>query len=995
MMIQNLIRTMAATMLLIQGGCSGNEPAPAPGDEESRFESADFGNNAGYYRGIPGAAPEKDAIVGEADGAPEAADPRTVEEGDIYRVLSDNLLLNFNSFRGLQVIDISEVRQPEIIGRLGVSATPVEMYVVGDFAYLLLNHWQTYYGRDGLQVEPWQGGLVLVVDLSDPRNPVEVARAQVEGNISTSRLTRGGGGQALYVASSRWDMEALTEIQSFSLSATGGLTSKGRLELGGSVGHVQATTEALLVSHNDWTTRAQSSTVTVVDITDPDGALGKSLDVRIAGRIARKAGMDLRDGILRLVSNSPGSPSLNHLETFDLRSGEARRVSHATFGEGDSLFASLFMDDRAFFVTYRRVDPFHVFAIDSEGKTIEKTEYIISGWNDFFRPVFADSRLIGIGKNDENGQTMAVSLYDTSLENKRPFISRAEVAISNSWSEASWDDRAFSVLEDAVSIQAKDGSIETGMILLPFNGYDRTSGRHTSAVQIFTFSANTLTRRGVMVTDNRVRRSFLADEDTPANLSDRDLSLFSSANPDEPELLGEVNLAPDHTDLQFYGDHPVRVVRNTPDHSGTQLTTLEILAPGDDPADGAARTELTLPANNGVYQVGPLAVAVDRYHRPENESGGTSTRITVVDLQNPETPRLAGKASSDAVGGYFGGGAWLEYDFMPYYQVSQVYVVGRSLVFSLLTNERMSLGQTTNCPEAKTAVPQECYHWEQFRHWNRYRFVVLDLTDPDRPLFSDPIEMPRNEEAAGLHVEGQQLYVNYKVPVLEKKDEQERSLVRYYFKTIDLSNPRTPRISQAINIPGVVIGATSDGRTLYTRDLIWGEGQSTRTTLNRLEVAGGLAFRKSSLAFLNRRVDKVILDGKGHAFVSHGENVIYYPGPGPVPEPLPVAVDVADARVGIAPPMTAGTTLSIVAVGGEMRILSEFETDSWSTLEEITRDRALFTVPGGLLMVNTADLYSPVPDAFFPLRGWSHNLVIHADTVWIPSGLYGIYRAGL
>ena len=77
----------------------------------------------------PGAAADADADGFENGGG----DDRTVEEGDIYRVIQGdkNLILNLNSFRGLQIIDFTDVASPKILGRVQVSGTPVEMYQVG------------------------------------------------------------------------------------------------------------------------------------------------------------------------------------------------------------------------------------------------------------------------------------------------------------------------------------------------------------------------------------------------------------------------------------------------------------------------------------------------------------------------------------------------------------------------------------------------------------------------------------------------------------------------------------------------------------------------------------------------------------------------------------------------------------------------------------------------------------------------------------------------
>jgi len=62
-------------------------------------------------------------------GADESANggsevPRTIEEGDIYRVFGEGLVLNLNAYRGLQVIDVSDPASPAVIGALRISGTP-------------------------------------------------------------------------------------------------------------------------------------------------------------------------------------------------------------------------------------------------------------------------------------------------------------------------------------------------------------------------------------------------------------------------------------------------------------------------------------------------------------------------------------------------------------------------------------------------------------------------------------------------------------------------------------------------------------------------------------------------------------------------------------------------------------------------------------------------------------------------------------------------------
>ena len=177
------------------------------------------------------------------------------------------------------------------------------------------------------------------------------------------------------------------------------------------------------------------------------------------------------------------------MQTFDASSiHNLAPIDHARFGDNESLFATLFLGNKAFFVTYLRVDPFHAFRVDDDGTITEMAEFVVSGWNDFFRAVQNEERLVGIGINDENGRQVAVILYDiTDLSNPEPLIARAEVEVKSSWSEANWDHRAFSVLEDAVQVGGPNGEAETGLVFLPFTAFGHADSRYSAAVQIFTF----------------------------------------------------------------------------------------------------------------------------------------------------------------------------------------------------------------------------------------------------------------------------------------------------------------------------------------------------------------------------------------------------------------------------------------------------------------------------------------------------------------------------
>jgi hypothetical protein len=446
----------------------------------------------------------------------------------------------------------------------------------------------------------------------------------------------------------RWINRAF--VTSFDVT-TGALIERSQLDLGGYVTAIHAEQDVLLVAQAPTEWNEQNSKVSIVEFSELDGSMTLGDTVSVARHVRSQFHMDFRNDQLRVFSGPEWNDgSSSYLQTWDASDRHRLTpIDQDDFGVGQSLFGAVFLDDRAFAVTYERTDPFHAFSIDPDGHVEEKSEFIVSGWNDFFRPVLGATRLIGIGMNDENGRKLAVSLYDiTDLTNPNPLITRREVTGADgdwNWSEASWDHRAFTVLDDAVNVTAPGGEAETGLVLLPFSGWSQQSGRRAwvSAVQIFSFSSTTVTRRGVMPHGSPVRRAFPAGPTVAANLSDMELSLYDQTDLDRPAPLGRLYLAPDYVKVFAYGNHRVRIRGPEEDAwvpKQDRTAMAEVIAATDiaDIATPVARFEVAPDAS--YFQVGDLlaVVATRAVGWPVFE-----TTVRVFDLSDPTRPRPAGQ----------------------------------------------------------------------------------------------------------------------------------------------------------------------------------------------------------------------------------------------------------------------------------------------------------------------------------------------------------------
>ena len=75
--------------------------------------------------------------------------------------------------------------------------------------------------------------------------------------------------------------------------------------------------------------------------------------------------------------------------------------------------------------------------------------------------------------------------------------------------------------------------------------------------------------------------------------------------------------------------------------------------------------------------------------------------------------------------------------------------------------------------------------------------------------------------------------------------------------------------------------------------------------------------------------------------------------------------------------------------------LAEVDVASWATLRDARAGRALFQVPGGLLLFNLDNPARPFAQAFFATRGWPHDILVVERQIVFAAGRHGIYAFDL
>jgi uncharacterized secreted protein with C-terminal beta-propeller domain len=194
------------------------------------------------------------------------------------------------------------------------------------------------------------------------------------------------------------------------------------------------------------------TTTAIHKIAISNGAITYIARGDVSGSLKDQFAMDEHDNNLRVATTSNvyttrGSYEYNNV--FVLDSGMKTIGSLTHIAEQEQIYATRFIGDRLYMVTYKRVDPF--FVIDLSVPTAPKIlgKLKIPGFSDYLHPYDA-THIIGVGKetgtNDWGGVStkgLKLALFDVSDVDHPTQIDKVEIGDSGTDSAALTDHKAF------------------------------------------------------------------------------------------------------------------------------------------------------------------------------------------------------------------------------------------------------------------------------------------------------------------------------------------------------------------------------------------------------------------------------------------------------------------------------------------------------------------------------------------------------------------------
>ncbi|HLV19956.1 MAG TPA: beta-propeller domain-containing protein [Polyangiaceae bacterium] len=777
------------TLVAALSACSGsNDPGsePQPGDfisDHPEVGSSSLDNGAGSGSG--GTTAGTGGSGGDPTGAPtEDGDPaRAIAEADIIQLEGDRLYA-LSRYGGLSVIDVSNPSDLELRGRFKSEAEPFEMYLRGDLVLGLFNAWGRY-TRTAEGAWQWvQTSEVVALDVSDPANIVSVGQFSVPGYISDSRIV----GDVLYVVTyqngSCWDCAAAsprTVVVSIDLADPTAIRKVDELafedtqdERGWGRRSISVTAERMYVSGRTWRTDGSTaSTIQVVDISDPSGDLTLGASVEAEGQISSRWQMDELDGVLRVISQ-PWDWALDtppSVQTFTVASSQSLTPLGSTslvLPRPEQLQSVRFDGDRAYAITFERTDPLFTIDLSDPANPAQRGELEIPGWVHHMEP--RGDRLFGLGFDPGNtAGGLHVSIFDVSDLSAPTMLDR--VNFGGDWVSLAEDQdrihKAFRILDDQ------------GLILVPYSGWSSDDGQsscggnYQSGVQLIDFTLDDLALRGAVESRGEARRAFLHRERL-FTVSDDRVQTFDIADKDTPKALDHLALARLVSSTVVSGDQLVRLGADWWTNSA-QIDVAPLSRANDPASDGALdlSSALGLTCSSNFYDAqmfahGSFVYVV--YHAYHYDSGGKeASAVAVIDMADPAAPKLVSNTSLEFVAT-----GWYGYDAV----VSageRVVQVGSSLV--LLRSEFLydDQGNLAN-----------------HRGW----IEVIDLSEPESPHTAQ-LELAQASGLTGLFADGDAVLTSHFEPLSDGTGR-----VRFFIDRVDLSNPRAPKLTDKVNVPG-------------------------------------------------------------------------------------------------------------------------------------------------------------------------------------------------
>ena len=459
------------------------------------------------------------------------------EKPDIFKLIDNKLLFANSQAKRFQVIDVADFENPRMSGWTALAANPREIYALNDH-YILL---QTSYGVEN-------GANLTVFNEDEFGNPNSVYSMALPGRFIESRRR----GEHIYIVTEQYTTKleiydcldckisgrisgSTININALRLDATGKLQEVDKAQLAGYSPTVAIFPNHLVIAnHNPEESNWRSTQIQLFDLSQADPLVALPI-LNVPGRVPSEFHLSVYDQQFRVVYGPENREAGSTLAIYDLTKPKMPLLGQvAKIAPGEDLFATRFVNNRAFVVTYERTDPLWVIDLSEPTKPTIVGELHIPGWSE--KMFFHEDRLFAVGMDDQPtedekwARRVAVSLFDVKDPTNPLLINRFTPLVGEatySWSPALDDERALLL------------NWNDAFAALPINSWETKAG---SNLQIVSFANDRIEDAGLLNSPVQIQRSLSLAPNILAALADQALMTLRWGGT-EPEILGELELA--------------------------------------------------------------------------------------------------------------------------------------------------------------------------------------------------------------------------------------------------------------------------------------------------------------------------------------------------------------------------------------------------------------------------------------------------------------------
>jgi inhibitor of cysteine peptidase len=323
--------------------------------------------------------------------------------------ISPNYYSDVNTF--VNVYDISNKAHPTLARNFTLSGSYFNSRMIGDYIYTVVSQSAYVYN-----------------------NAVPLPKVYTTTGTAEVPATRVYYSDTANFTDAPYTYFTFTSFYGLNLKDTSQLTNMTVLMGGASTMYVSPGN--MYVTYPTWT-NGQYTTIYRVSI--DNGKLTFQAKGNVPGSVLNQYSMDEYNGYFRLTTTNWKDTTQNAVYVLNMNLTTVGALELKNTEVRETIQSTRFLGDKAYVVTFQQKDPF--FVLDMSNPTAPKVagKLEIPGYSSYLHP-YDENHIIGLGMENNS---VKLSLFDVTNVNAPKEIAKYTVQADYSYSEASYDPKAF------------------------------------------------------------------------------------------------------------------------------------------------------------------------------------------------------------------------------------------------------------------------------------------------------------------------------------------------------------------------------------------------------------------------------------------------------------------------------------------------------------------------------------------------------------------------